>query len=217
MTTELPLFPLNTVLFPGMPLRLHIFEERYKAMIAHCRATGSPFGVVLIQRGQEVGGPAEPHLIGCTAVIAQIETLDDGRMNIMAIGHDRFHIRALKYDQPYLVGEVEAYPLALSSPEQPPSRSDALRAWVRRYLRILSQASETSFDLQQLPGDPVKLAYLASYLLQVPPPQKQDLLALEQAEDLVARLVSLYRREVTLIQAMLVPHEEEPVGPFSMN
>lgn len=215
--TELPLFPLNTVLFPGMPLRLHIFEERYKAMVAHCRATDSPFGVVLIQRGQEVGGPAEPHPVGCTAVITQIEPLIDGRMNILAVGRDRFYIRALKYDRPYLVGEVEYIPLLPSLSEQAEAHSAALRGWVRRYLRILSQASETAFDLQQLPGDPVKLAYLASYLIQVPPPQKQDLLAAPQADALVAQLVALYRREVTLIQAMLAPHEEEPVGPFSLN
>src|SRR5688572_13111983 len=86
---ELPLFPLNTVLFPGMPLRLHIFEERYKLMIERCYSSGAPFGGTLIRKGGEVGGGADPFLIGCTALITEIEPLNDGRMNIVAVGHER--------------------------------------------------------------------------------------------------------------------------------
>ena len=80
---ELPLFPLNTVLFPGMPIKLHIFEERYKLMISRCYTEGQPFGVALIKSGNEVGRKAEPFLVGCTAVITELEPLPDGRMNIV--------------------------------------------------------------------------------------------------------------------------------------
>ncbi|HQF70729.1 MAG TPA: LON peptidase substrate-binding domain-containing protein, partial [Promineifilum sp.] len=67
---ELPLFPLNLVLFPGMPLPLHIFEERYKEMVADCLRENRPFGVVLIAEGRAEGGaPARPHVVGCTAEI----------------------------------------------------------------------------------------------------------------------------------------------------
>ncbi|NWG15026.1 MAG: LON peptidase substrate-binding domain-containing protein [Chloroflexi bacterium] len=217
MMHEIPLFPLNTVLFPGMLLRLHIFEERYRVMIARCRQTGEPFGVALIQEGQEVGGPAEPHLVGCTAYITQVETLADGRMNITVVGHERFQIHALKHDQPYLVGLIEGYPLAKPISEGVEDISQALRAWVRRYLQVLSQASETPLDMQELPSDWQKLAYLASFLIQLPPAQKQDLLVINRAEELLNRLRTLYRREVTLLQTMLVPHEEESIGPFSAN
>src|SRR5262245_66168313 len=109
---ELPLFPLNTVLFPGMPLRLHIFEERYKLMIGRCYAEGEPFGVTLIKRGQEVGGRAEPFQIGCKAVITEVEPLEGGRMNIVAVGSERFQIHSLKHNQPYLIGMVDSLPLA---------------------------------------------------------------------------------------------------------
>src|SRR5205814_5524803 len=84
------LFPLNTVLFPGMPLPLHIFEERYKLMIGRCLEEERPFGVVLIQSGPEVGGTAVPHRVGTTAHIAAVRRLDDGRMNLIAIGQERF-------------------------------------------------------------------------------------------------------------------------------
>ena len=104
---ELPLFPLNTVLFPGMPINLHIFEPRYKLMIEQCIQNDEPFGVVLIHKGTEASGPlAEPHPIGCTAQITQVERLDDGRMNILAVGGERFQIRSLNLFEPYLVGTV---------------------------------------------------------------------------------------------------------------
>src|SRR5512147_2655499 len=91
---ELPLFPLNTVLFPGMPISLHIFEPRYKLMIEQCIQIAQPFGVVLIREGVEALGPsAEPHQIGCSAQITQVERLEDGRMNIVAVGVERFQIR----------------------------------------------------------------------------------------------------------------------------
>lgn len=206
---EIPLFPLNTVLFPGMPLRLHIFEDRYKQMIATCRQSGGPFGVVLIRSGQEVGGLAEPYDIGCTAHITQVEMLTEGRMNLIAVGYERFQIQSLRRDQPYLIGSITSYPMVNPSPDQLHSVSRVLRGWVLHYLQLLSKTSDTAVDLQQLPTDPLKLAYLASYLLQIPAQQKQELLALQQAEELLAQLRLLYRREVTLLQVTLQPHDDE--------
>ena len=97
---ELPLFPLNTVLFPGTPITLHIFEPRYLELMEMCEQTQQPFGVVLIQEGQEALGPlATPYPIGCTAEIARVERLPDGRMNILAVGVERFEIHELDYDK----------------------------------------------------------------------------------------------------------------------
>jgi len=110
---ELPLFPLNTVLFPGMPLQLHIFEDRYKKMINLCLERSIPFGVVLIDRGSEAYGPlAEPKDIGCTAQIIETQPLADGRMNIVALGQERF--RTIMVDRRkalYLNGIIELFPL----------------------------------------------------------------------------------------------------------
>ncbi|MBF6600779.1 MAG: LON peptidase substrate-binding domain-containing protein [Dehalococcoidia bacterium] len=74
---DLRLFPLQTVLFPGMRLPLHIFEERYKIMVRECIDEDAPFGVVLIRSGAEVGGGAIPHDVGTTARIIQVEYLDE--------------------------------------------------------------------------------------------------------------------------------------------
>ncbi|MCK6541583.1 LON peptidase substrate-binding domain-containing protein [bacterium] len=98
---KIPLFPLGVVLFPGMPLPLHIFEERYKAMIAECLEQQSVFGVVYYT-GENF------YKIGCTARIRDVlKRFDDGRMNIVTEGCDRFSIHRVTNDKPYLQGEVE--------------------------------------------------------------------------------------------------------------
>lgn len=105
--TELPLFPLNNVvLFPGMELPLHIFEERYKAMIGACSEQDTPFGVLLIKEGQEVGDPAHPVQIGTTARITKVEQLEEGRMNISTQGERRFEVVEIIQQLPHLVGLV---------------------------------------------------------------------------------------------------------------
>ena len=94
-TVDLRLFPLNSVLFPGMRMPLHIYEERYRVMIRECVEEDAPFGVALIKSGPEVGSGAIPHDVGTTARILQVEYLDDGRMNIFTIGEQRFRTLAI--------------------------------------------------------------------------------------------------------------------------
>jgi Lon protease-like protein len=214
---QLPLFPLNSVLFPGMPLRLHIFEERYKLMIGQCYASGAPFGVALIRKGQEVGASAEPYMIGCTAAITEVSPLPGGEMDIVAVGGDRFQIHAFIHEQPYLVGLVDSYPILDSDSPALAKASRLLRPWLERYLSILAQASDSVLDAGQLPRDPIRLAYLAAYVLQVPASQKQDLLIMNDGGELLAHLHDVYRREVTLLRAMLTARESETLGPFSSN
>src|SRR5690606_11558427 len=128
---EIPLFPLNVVLFPGMPLPLHIFEERYKTMIADCIRENRPFGVVLIEEGSAEQGPlAKPVAIGCTAEIAQVQPLDEGRMFIMTVGRERFRIVRLEYGKPYLVGLVEAAPLDTADEEWEANGAESLEPLV---------------------------------------------------------------------------------------
>ena len=105
--SELSLFPLNLVLFPGMSLPLHIFEERYKAMIGDCLEREAPFGVLLIQEGQEVGDPAEPFRVGTTARIERVQHLEEGRMNILTHGERRFELVEIIHRTPHMVGLVK--------------------------------------------------------------------------------------------------------------
>ena len=216
---ELPLFPLNTVLFPGVPISLHIFEPRYKLMVEQCLRAGEPFGVVLIKEGLEALGPlAEPHPVGCSAQITQVERLDDGRMNIVAVGLERFQIRALVRDKPYLVFSVESFPLNEGNAQVVAQAGERLRPWVERYLAILSRVSQdASFDLDRLPLDPKALGYLAAALAQIPLDQKQSLLATEQAAALLTDIRAIYRREVALLSAMIEREAKLKSGLFSAN
>lgn len=213
---KLPLFPLNTVLFPGMPLRLHIFEDRYKEMLAQCIDNRQPFGVVLIREGDEANGPlAQPHLVGCTAQIIQVDPLDGGRMNVTAVGEERFKILTLNYDSAYLAGIVESLPL--DTPKSLTDNGSRLRPWLERYLEMLTEAGNIEFDREQLPDEPLSLAYLAAYLLQVPPGQKQDLLAMDDAPAFVTAVSKLCRREVLLLDSIMERVKAEELGPFSVN
>jgi Lon protease-like protein len=213
---ELPLFPLNTVLFPGMPLRLHIFEERYKQMIGTCIETRQPFGVVLIRRGTEAFGPlAEPYSIGCTARIIHVQPLGQGRMDITAAGEERFQIHSLSYDRPYLVGLVERLPLDNRQPLAPAGRR--LRPLVQQYLSILARAGVADIRSFHLPNDPLLLAYLAAILLQIPPHHKQPLLAASTAAQLLDDLLSLYRREVVLLDTIVRLEQAQSDGPLWPN
>ncbi len=218
---ELPLFPLNTVLFPGMPINLHIFEPRYKLMIETCLEEQTPFGVVLIAEGTPAEGPlAKPHPIGCTAQIVQVERLPDGELDILAVGMERFQTHALDYAKPYLVGMVEYLSLDDADPAILNRARDRLRPWVERYLDVLSQASqEVEFDPQQLPHDPVALAHLAAAVVQIPANQKQSLLAVDQPTALLQDIRTIYRREIALLN-MILARDSEPTTTeslFSLN
>src|SRR3954451_7869283 len=106
---ELPLFPLNTVLCPGIALPLHIFEDRYRALVRHCIDSKSPFGIVLIREGREVGTGAISFTgIGTVAEIRDAGTYEDGRYDLLVVGTRRFEIRrVLSGRRPYLVAEVD--------------------------------------------------------------------------------------------------------------
>jgi uncharacterized protein len=219
---RLPLFPLNTVLFPGMRIYLHIFEERYQLMIMRCIEQKTPFGVVMIKSGSEVDGlgpTAEPYPIGCTAHIVQVQELGDGRKNIVAVGHERFEITQQYHDEPYLTGDVQF--LLLQHPGELDLRRESryLRVSVEKYLQALQQVDQSNtIENFVLPDDPLSVIYLAASLLRVPSSEKQALLGENNALKLVSQLRGIYRREVTFLDIMSTNvTSEASAGPFSLN
>lgn len=142
---ELPLFPLHSVLFPGVALPLHIFEERYRTMVAHCIERGQPFGVVLIRHGREVGdGELSLADIGTTAIIRQAGRHPDGRLDIMTIGGRRFRIDELDAErEPYLVGEVEILEEPVGGKLEARRLAGRIGRRFLKYLDLLSPALAT--------------------------------------------------------------------------
>ena len=195
--TELPLFPLNNVvLFPGMPLPLHIFEERYKDMIGACAERQEPFGVLLIKDGTEVGEPATPHTIGTTARIAQVQRLQEGRLNILTRGENRFELVQTVQEAPYMVGLVRF----LEDEEGTVSATTV--AGVRdEYAALQRQltAMAGGWDREvAVPDDAITLARTAAVTLAVslplPPDVRQSLLETPTAGAQLEKLLTLMRQ-----------------------
>lgn len=203
MTYEIPLFPLNTVLFPGMPLQLHVFEERYKIMMEKCLQADHTFGVVLIAEGQEALGPlAKPHRIGCVARITQVEKLEQGRLNLNSFGIERFKIDTILQESPYLTAAVEPFPLQTIDPGAAKQAARQLAPFLEQYLALLANIGNLEVDATQVPDNPVELAYVACYLVQTSADQKQELLEQETTDGLLQDLRAVYRREIALLRVM---------------
>ncbi len=142
---QIPLFPLHTVLAPGIALPLHIFEERYRQMVRHCLDTSSPFGVVLIRGGSDVaprdGTPRELSIagVGTAAEIREASRYADGRWDLLIVGTSRFLVRDVRTDvASYLVAEVDPFP---DAPVGDVEATETLAGRVTRrfvdYLRLL--------------------------------------------------------------------------------
>jgi len=211
---DLPLFPLNSVLFPSLPLPLHIFEERYKLMIGTCAVTDRLFGVCLIKEGVEVGGPAEPFTIGTVARIAEIDRMPDGRMNLMTFGTDRFRLLEIKQREPYLIGQVEIMP---ASPESIDATlvsdvADRLLA----YLGNVRQVKRLP-DRGDLVADVDRLTYLVAATLNLAPHDRQGLLETDSTEARIRRVRTLLRRELENARLFGQAVTGPMAGPFSVN
>ena len=184
MSTEeqqLPLFPLNAVLFPNATMPLQIFEERYKLMLEACLKADSQFGVVLIRSGPEVGGDAVPHAVGTVARILQVNRVKEGRSFVSIVGGRRFEIERVVQQRPYLEAAVtlleEDRTVSLSQ-----SELDAMREAVTRYVRLAMGLRGGWIRQARIPSDPTALSYHIPGLLAVSAVEKQALL--EQASTL---------------------------------
>lgn len=200
---ELPLFPLNTVLFPGQVLPLHIFEERYRLMVRHCLAQDLPFGVVLIKRGQEVGDEAEPYMVGTVARIIESTHLGNGAMNIVTVGVERFRIRRLLHDQPYLRGQILSLPMTdPDDPEEVLAVAKTVRAGVQRYVELIAEAAGLQIQIEEIPTAAQQIGYLAAVTMQIDNKEKQELLGSVSVSHLLRREVALLSRENALLTWM---------------
>lgn len=201
---QLPLFPLkNVVLFPGMVLPLHIFELRYREMIGKCIEEKSPFGVVLISEGEEVGRAAVPHSVGTAARITRVDQLGDGRMNIAAVGTQRFRILELdEKSEIYLMAKVRAMPFVNGSTQLAAELAHKVRPRIVEYVELLSEASKHKLKLDRLPEDPTTLAFLVGIAMQVTSEDKQALLERAGVPEMLAFALHLLSREILFTRHM---------------
>jgi Lon protease-like protein len=180
----IPLFPLHTVLFPGGPLPLRIFETRYTDMVRRCMREQLPFGVVMIEEGEEAGDVATTAAVGCSARIADFGTLSDGLLGISCVGDRRFRVQRVWREHDGLnMGAVEwiAPGAAIALPEE----YARLAATVRRAL------GELEDHYQHVERHYEDAAWVGNRLAELLPIELSDKQALLELEDPLARLEAL--------------------------
>lgn len=209
----LPLFPLGTVLLPGLPLPLHVFEERYRRLVTDLLAGPREqrrFGVVAIRCGREAG-PVRPELydVGCVAEVREVTERPDGRYQLATTGGDRFRLLAVDASRPYLQGRVEWLDeRAGDDPEFARRLARLAAAGLRGYLAELTRlhgGAVGGFALDRLPADPVAVSYVAAAAVVVGLPDKQRLLAAPDATARLRDVLRLLHRETALLRRLSAP------------
>ena len=188
---EIPLFPLNMVLFPGMAQPLHIFEPRYRQMTAYSLDTNVPFGIVLAlpESAQEREQPAR---VGALARIVDYMRLPDGRYNLLTVGAERFEIVEVRHNRSYLTGMARI--ITDDSPEDADlgDLTERACAALKEYLRLMLTLIGSEDREITIPTDPSELSFLIAGCLTCEDDEKQGLLELRSVS---ARL----RKEITLL------------------
>lgn len=183
--SPLPLFPLNTVLFPRTVLPMRIFEARYKTMVESCLESGQPFGVSLIQEGPEVGGVALPHVLGCLAEIKKADHKANGDIHITVEGRRRFRLVEEIRRSPVWMAKVELLEEPLGDEETAAEAREELRASMSRYANLYYLLTSKQLFFEKHFRDPVRLSYYLADLMELDNDDKQALL---EAPDAATRL-----------------------------
>jgi Lon protease-like protein len=198
------------VLFPGLVLPLHVFEERYRQLVRDLLDLPEEqqrFGVLCIREGREVGadGVRALYEVGCTARLSQVRGYDDGRYDLLTVGSELFHLDVLHEaspELPYFTGEVSWLPDERGDPGEAAVFDPLVRAAFTSYLEALSEASGAQVEVPDLPDDAHVLGHLVGATMALDLADRQDLL---QQPDGVARLrrgLSLLRRETGVLAAL---------------
>ncbi len=219
---RIPLFPLGSVLFPGLLLPLHIFEDRYRTLVRDLSELPEGwrrrFGVVAIRAGREVGtdGVRALYEVGCVAEMRRVESYDDGRFDIVTTGGARFTLRDLDHEKPYLTAEVDL----LDEPvgEEAPLLAQRVGPAFASYVEALGDAQGGQIELPTLPDDPLLLSYLVAATMVLDIGDKQRLLAEpDAAARLRAALTLLTRESAMLSELSAIPNVELIASPTSPN
>jgi Lon protease-like protein len=214
MMTAMPMFPLSTALFPTMPLSLRIFEERYLKLLGDLLTSDNPeFGVVLIQRGAEVGGGEHRLSIGTLASVTDIGTLDQF-YGLESIGTQRFRVNAWLPDDPYPMADIDFLPDLVWDSSLTPSRV-RLETKVRNLLAFASEFGDLQYGPDvEISEDPMAACWQLAGVLPVGGLDQVDLLQSQSANELISRTFDLVTTLDSALKAMAgeisngVPPEE---------
>lgn len=206
---ELPIFPLAIVLFPGVPLPLHIFEQRYRQMLNDIRVSNNLFGVSYFDASTSQQEVPPPGHIGCVAEVSETQTLPDGRSNILTVGIIRYRIEEyLDRGDPYLVARVTFF-------EDEEDQDEVLRSSSRevaetftriaRAVRIINDERASLPDITDT--EPQQLSFLVAAAMEVDTDLKQELLETRSTSERLRRLRDMLARAVASYEERARIHE----------
>jgi len=215
----LGLFPLRTVLLPGAALRLHIFEDRYKAMIGGCIDSGEPFGVLLDRNANETGNELDPVDVGTTAHIGEVTTLPQGRLFIVTRGGRRFRIERVVQKKPFLAAEVSYLGEPVGRGEAATLQAIAADRFTE-YLQALLALFGRELESVQMPDDVTASSYLIADALQVEMQVKQQLLEAATCVDRLRSELVLMESETSRLRSLAAsgvrPAQSQESAPFNV-
>ena len=196
------MFPLGSVLFPHAVLPLHVFEPRYRTLTEECLAGDGEFGVVLIERGSEVGGGDVRFDVGTVTRILRAGRLDDGRWVLVTAGFERLRVRDWLPDEPYPRAEVER--LEDRADGDAVTRVDDVASALRRVLAFRTELGDPGASLDvELADDPVRASFEAAAAAGLGPLDAQRLLELDDAGTRLAQLLDLLTEEAAVLEFRL--------------
>ncbi len=196
---SLPLFPLNTVLFPGAALPLQIFEERYKRLLQDCLDADRRFGIALIKSGSETGETAIPYAIGTVARITQVNEIRQGRYFVAVAGERRFEISRIIKRRPYLVAQAEILP-ETAGDVLPIAQSAAAIDALNEYLSLVMGLQGGWSSRVRASDDPAALSYYIAETLRVDLKEKQTLLEQPSAALRLASETEMLKRDLSALR-----------------
>ena len=205
MGEMLPLFPLGAVLYPGMLLPLHIFEERYRQLVGDLLDGAEPrrFGVIAIRKGRETGidGVRSLYEIGCTATVRRVERHEDGRFNIVTVGTQRFRLLGLDRDAAVPAGRGRAaQPRSRPTRRRPGPPCGVIQAAFREYLDALTEWGGATVRLEELPDEPELLSFIVAAAMIIDLPERQAMLAEPDTLRRLALQRALLSRETAMLR-----------------
>ena len=201
--TVLPMFPLGTVLFPSVFLPLHVFEPRYRELTRRCLETDREFGVVLIERGSEVGGDDVRTSVGTVARIVEAAELEDGRWVLGTVGVRKIRITRWLPDDPFPMAEVEDWDDDAAGADLA-ERYEAVVACLRRVLALKAEVGDPAVDATvELTDEPALGSFQAAAVAPLGPADQQELLAAEGPDARLDRLLSLLEEEEGFLRTRL--------------
>jgi Lon protease-like protein len=198
------MFPLGSVLLPGMVLPLHVFEDRYRSLVRDCMAGDRQFGVTLIERGSEVGGGDIRAMAGTVAQIIQADELPDGRWAMVAVGTHRVRVREWMPDDPYPRAEVEDWPdVPATDPEAAVAAYEARVAQLRRILALAVELGAEADPMVELADDAEVGSYQIGVLSPIGALDRQRLLTAPGPQQRLDLLEELLDDQELMLRARL--------------